>query len=100
MVSRRVEIFLEFLIFGVVVGLIEDLIAVYFITGEPITPQVVWIALMVAVPFAFLGEVIVDRKHLFPVKSRQGLKKLLAVNGVGTTLGKRDRRRSRKAGWG
>lgn len=70
MISRRLEIFLEFLIFGVVVGLIEDLIAVYFITGEPITPHVIWIALAVAVPFAFLGEVIVDRKHLFPVRKK------------------------------
>jgi len=65
--SRRLEIFLEFLIFGVAIGVIEDLIAIYFVTGEPFTWRVVMIAVAVAIPFAFIGEVIIDRVHLIPV---------------------------------
>jgi len=64
---RRVEIFLEFLLFGVVVGVVEDLIAIAFATDARITWHVIAIAFIVAVPFAFLGEVIVDRKHIIPV---------------------------------
>lgn len=67
--SRRVEIFLEFLVFGVAVGIIEDLLAIGLATEATITWEVVGIAFLVAVPFAFLGEVIVDRKHLIPVLS-------------------------------
>ena len=65
--SRRLEIFLEFLIFGVVIGIAEDLLAIWLATDEPFTWKVVLIAVGVAVPFAFLGEVIVDRIHLIPV---------------------------------
>lgn len=58
---KRLEIFLEFLIFGIVVGVIEDLIAVKIATGEQITSQTVGIVILVAIPFAILGEVVVDR---------------------------------------
>jgi hypothetical protein len=58
---KRLEIFLEFLIFGVIVGVIEDIIALKFATGEPITPKVIGIVVLVAIPFAFLGEVVVDK---------------------------------------
>jgi len=53
-------VFLEFLVFGVVLGVIEDLIAVTLVTHEPITLNVVLIVTIVAIPFAFIGEVIVD----------------------------------------
>lgn len=68
MFSRRTEIFVEFLLLGVGVGLIEDLIAIKLVTGETLTWHTVGIALLVALPFAFLGEVIVDRQHLIPVR--------------------------------
>lgn len=58
---KRLEIFLEFLVFGIVVGVIEDLIAVKVATGEQITAQTVGIVVLVAIPFAILGEIIVDR---------------------------------------
>jgi hypothetical protein len=65
--SRRVEIFLEFLLFGIALGVIEDIIAITLITNEPITFKTFWIATAVAIPFAFIGEIIVDRKHIIPV---------------------------------
>ena len=70
MVSRRTEIFLEFLLLGVCVGIIEDLLAIWLVTNEPFNWRIVGIAAAVAIPFAFLGEVIVDRKHLIPVRPK------------------------------
>lgn len=58
---KRLEVFLEFLIFGIIVGIAEDLIAIRFATEAKITWQVVGIVFLVAIPFAFLGEVLVDR---------------------------------------
>ncbi|MBI2025047.1 MAG: hypothetical protein HYT03_03120 [Candidatus Harrisonbacteria bacterium] len=58
---HRLEVFLEFLIFGVIVGVAEDLIAVTLATGEPITLKIIGIVVLVAIPFAFFGEVLVDR---------------------------------------
>jgi len=58
---KRIEVFFEFLVFGVVVGVIEDIIAVKVATGAPITMQVVGIVFLIAIPFAILGELIVDR---------------------------------------
>ena len=60
-VPKRVEVFLEFLIFGVAMGVVEDVIAVKFATGQPITWNVVWIVILVAIPFAAIGELVVDR---------------------------------------
>ncbi|OGM99689.1 MAG: hypothetical protein A3B91_01455 [Candidatus Yanofskybacteria bacterium RIFCSPHIGHO2_02_FULL_41_29] len=59
--KKRLEVFFEFLIFGVIVGVVEDLIAVKLVTGEPITWDVIGIVIAVAIPFAFIGEVLVDQ---------------------------------------
>jgi hypothetical protein len=64
---KQLEIFLEFLIFGVIMGVIEDVIAVKLATGEPITLKVLGIVILVAIPFAAIGELIVDRTDLFSV---------------------------------
>jgi hypothetical protein len=64
MKSKRLEIFLEFLIFGVIMGVIEDLIAIKTATGASITWETVVIITLVAVPFAAIGELIVDRIDL------------------------------------
>jgi len=56
---------IEFLVIGVVVGVIEDLIAVFFATGAQITFDVFWVVLAVAVPFAFLSEVVVDHPRFW-----------------------------------
>jgi uncharacterized protein YacL len=62
---RHLEIFLEFMIFGVIMGVIEDLIAISILTGESITFHILWIVTIITIPFAILGEVIVDRKDWF-----------------------------------
>jgi len=58
---RRLELFIEFLIFGIVMGVVEDLIAVTLVTGAPITWRAIVIITLVAIPFAAIGELIVDR---------------------------------------
>ena len=60
-IGRKTEIFVEFFIFGVLIGIVEDLIAIFISTGEPITPKIIMIASLVAVPFAGFSELIVDR---------------------------------------
>jgi len=52
--------FLEFAVIGVVMGTFEDSIAVYFVTGEPVTFDTLWIIVLVAIPFAFISEYVVD----------------------------------------
>ena len=58
---KRLEVFLEFLIFGIIVGGTEDLIAVEVVADVPITWHVIGIIVLIAIPFALLGEVLVDR---------------------------------------
>jgi hypothetical protein len=68
--ERRLGIFLEFLIFGIVMGVVEDLIAVTLVTGATITWRAIFIITLVAIPFAVIGELIVDRIE-FPRKKRK-----------------------------
>lgn len=65
---KRLEVFLEFLIFGVVMGVIEDIIAIKFATDELITFETIVIITLVAIPFAIIGELIVDRKDLIATR--------------------------------
>ena len=58
---KRVEVFFEFLVFGIAVGVVEDLIAISVATDAAITWRVFVVVVLVAIPFAFLGEVLVDR---------------------------------------
>lgn len=57
---KKIEVIFELLIFGVVIGIIEDLLAIKFATGEPITWKVIGIVVVIAIPFAVLGEVVFD----------------------------------------
>ncbi|OGM93968.1 hypothetical protein A2524_01590 [Candidatus Wolfebacteria bacterium RIFOXYD12_FULL_48_21] len=72
---QKLEVFLELLIFGIVIGIIEDLIAIKFATGEPITWGVVGIVVLVAIPFAILGEVVLDRIDFASILQRMFEKK-------------------------
>ena len=54
--------FLEFFIVGIVLGVAEDLIAIFLVTNEPIDFRVFWIAFFVALPFAVFSELIVDHE--------------------------------------
>lgn len=71
--------FLEFFVIGVVFGLGEDLIAIKVTTGVPITLEMVWITLLVALPFAMFTELVVDHpdfwRKLLPLKHFEGKKK-------------------------
>ncbi|HKL23668.1 MAG TPA: hypothetical protein VJ895_02855 [Candidatus Nanoarchaeia archaeon] len=58
---RKIEIFLEFLIFGIILGVIEDIVAFYFSIQDPITLEVFLTATLVAIPFAIVGEFLFDR---------------------------------------
>lgn len=57
---KRVERFIEFLVIGVAMGVIEDLLAVKLATGEPLTLKVIGIVVLVTVPFAAFSELVVD----------------------------------------
>lgn len=54
--------FLEFLIVGVIFGVIEDAVAITLATDTKIDLQVVMITLAAAVPFAILSEIVVDHQ--------------------------------------
>lgn len=51
---------IEFVVIGVVMGLIEDLLAIQLATDTVINLKVIWIVLPVAFIFAFISEIIVD----------------------------------------
>ena len=50
----------EFLMFGIVFGVAEDLLAVKITTGEQITLEVILIVVALAIPFSIIGELIAD----------------------------------------
>ena len=58
---KRIEVIFEFLIFGILIGITEDLIAVKLTTGASITLKMIGIIVLIAIPFAILGEMIADR---------------------------------------
>jgi hypothetical protein len=58
--AKRIEVFAEFLVFGIVIGTIEDIIAVKVVAGTPITLETIGIILLIAIPFAVLGEIFAD----------------------------------------
>ena len=65
--SRRQRLirFLEFLVIGIAMGLVEDLLAVWLATDAAITIEVVLIVLAVAVPFAAISELLVDHPRFW-----------------------------------
>ncbi|MDD3399549.1 MAG: hypothetical protein WC919_02960 [Candidatus Paceibacterota bacterium] len=74
---EKAEVIFELLIFGIVIGIAEDLLAIKLATDQPINLKVIGIVVGIAIPFAFLGEVFFDRidfasifKRLFEKKSK------------------------------
>ncbi|MFH1823580.1 MAG: hypothetical protein ABH817_02605 [archaeon] len=63
---------LEFFIIGVVMGIAEDLIAVFASTGV-FSWKIVWIVALVAIPFAVISELIVD--HFQPFHKKKDKRK-------------------------
>ncbi|HEX9664353.1 MAG TPA: hypothetical protein VGA49_00875 [Patescibacteria group bacterium] len=66
--------FLEFLLIGVVMGVIEDILAIIVVTDSKITLDAIPIILIIAIPFAFLSEYVVDHPDFWT--------KLLRINKV------------------
>lgn len=62
---RHLRRLLEFFIIGVVMGVIEDVLAIMLATDAKLTPQVILTALVVALPFAVISELVVDHNDLF-----------------------------------
>lgn len=60
MKKKRLYRLLEFALVGVVMGMAEDLLAVRLVTDKPINLRVIWVVLLVALPFAFISEFVVD----------------------------------------
>lgn len=57
---RKLEVMLELLIFGILLGITEDIIVVLLVTDARITWHVIGIVVLVAIPFAIVGEVLID----------------------------------------
>lgn len=51
---------LEFIVAGLLLDLIENIVTVKFATHERITWQIVWVAFLVVIPFAVVTELIID----------------------------------------
>lgn len=60
---KTMERFMEFLVVGIVMGTIEDLIAVRLVTGEAVDPRTIFIVVGVAIPFAAFSELVVDHEE-------------------------------------
>lgn len=65
---------LEFFIIGVVMGVVEDIIAVSVSTDASITWNLILIVTLVAIPFAIISELVVDHFKPFNGKSSKELK--------------------------
>lgn len=78
-IRKRTIRFIEFLLIGLLMGVFEDALVVYFVTGEKITFHTIWIVFLVALPFAFLSEYVVDHpkfwKSVLRLKGDETLKK-------------------------
>ena len=68
--EKKIEVIFEFLIFGIIVGIIEDVIAVKIVSGEPITYKVIGIIFIIAVPFAIIGEIVADNIDFIAIFKR------------------------------
>lgn len=51
---------IEFVVVGVVMGTAEDLLAVFLATDAEFSWHILWVVFAVAVPFAFISEIVVD----------------------------------------
>ncbi|ELY60832.1 hypothetical protein [Natronococcus jeotgali] len=58
--AERLKRVLEFFVIGIVFGVTEDVLAVLFATDADVTPGVVAVVVLIAIPFALLSEIVVD----------------------------------------
>ncbi|MFB6215910.1 MAG: hypothetical protein ABEJ72_02940 [Candidatus Aenigmatarchaeota archaeon] len=71
--KNSLERFLEFLLIGVALGVTEDVIAVKMSTGAEIDLNVIFVVVLVAIPFAIFSELVVDRKSFGLIKKLASL---------------------------
>lgn len=64
MKARKWELIIEFFVFGVILGVVEDTLAVKIVSGEPITWGMLGIIVLITIPFAVIGELVVDNLNL------------------------------------
>lgn len=67
---KKIEVMLEFLVFGIVIGITEDIIAIKLTTDAVITKQMIVIVVFIAIPFAILGEIVADNIDLAKILKR------------------------------
>lgn len=58
---------IEFLVIGVLFGLIEDIIAVKAVSNVLVDFRVVGTVLLVAIPFAIISELVVDHPRFWEI---------------------------------
>ena len=64
--NRIKEHLFEFFLIGVLLGVIEDVIAIMFYGGAfALNWKMIYVAAAVAMPFAILSELVVDRTEIF-----------------------------------
>ncbi len=56
---------LEFVIFGLISNLADNLLSLYFLTDQIITPRIMLGAIVIVIPFAILEELIVDHPNFW-----------------------------------
>ena len=65
--KKRTLRVIEFLVIGVLFGLIEDIIAVRAVSEVMIDLKVIGTVLLVAIPFAVISELVVDHPRFWEV---------------------------------
>lgn len=51
---------LEFVIFGLISNLADNLLSLYFLTDQVINPRIILGAIVIVIPFAIIEELVVD----------------------------------------
>ncbi|OGY58496.1 MAG: hypothetical protein A3H06_02165 [Candidatus Colwellbacteria bacterium RIFCSPLOWO2_12_FULL_44_13] len=69
--KRKIEQFLEFLIIGLGVNTVENLLVVQYTTKVEITWEIFSTSLWFAIPFAVISEIIVDHPEFWKIFSRK-----------------------------
>ncbi len=59
---------IEFFIIGIIFGITEDMIAVMVATDAKFSWEILWVVTLVAIPFAIISELIVDRVEFPAIK--------------------------------
>ncbi len=61
-INSKIKFFIVLLIFGIAIGITEDILAITLVTRETITWRVVGIIILVAIPFAIIGDIVLNRE--------------------------------------